>query len=71
MINRFPRIREDLMLVYDAVRKMTGANVHRGRALIAAYQNAIDIATDQRNSEKKKAAVLRVRLCEEALRVFQ
>jgi hypothetical protein len=64
-------IREDLMLTYAASGKLNGANVHHGRALIAAYQNAIETASDRRcQGPTRKAAVYHVARCEDALRVF-
>jgi len=63
------RIREDLMLTYAASQALTGANVHNGRALIAAYQNAIELATDRRcQGNARAAAVCHVARCEMALR---
>ena len=66
-----PRIREDLMLTYAASGKLTGANVHAGRALIAAYQQAVDVASDRRcQGPTKESAVCHMARCEDALRVF-
>lgn len=66
-----PRIREDLMLTYAASGKLNGANVHHGRGLIAAYQWAIEVASDRRcHGPARKAAVCHVGRCEDALRVF-
>ena len=65
------RVREDLMLTFAASKSLTGANVHTGRALIAAYQMAIETATDRRcQGSTKQAAVLHVATCEHALRTF-
>lgn len=70
-MNQPRRIREDLMLTFAASGKLNGANVHTGRALIAAYQNAIETASDGRcHGDVKKAAVLHVGRCENALRAF-
>lgn len=66
-----PRVREDLMLTYGASRLLTGATIHQGRALIAAYQNAIETATDRRcHGPSKEAALSHVARCESALRTF-
>ena len=65
------RVREDLMLTFAASKALTGANVHQGRALIAAYQNAIEVATDRRaQGNVRLAAVLHVSQCEDALRLM-
>jgi len=66
------RVREDLMLTYAASKALTGANVHQGRALIAAYQNAVELATDRRlqGNAARLAAVSHVARCEQALRVM-
>lgn len=65
------RIREDLMLTFAASQHLTGATVHQGRALIAAYQNAIETATDRRcQGPSKEAAFYHVLQCESALRSF-
>jgi hypothetical protein len=66
-----PRVYEDLMLTYAASGKLNGANVHAGRALIAAYQQAVDVASDRRcQGAVKRDAVVHVARCEDALRVF-
>jgi hypothetical protein len=65
------RVREDLMLTFAASKALTGATVHHGRALIAAYQNAIETATDRRcHGPSKEAALAHVGQCESALRSF-
>jgi hypothetical protein len=65
------RVREDLMLTFAASRRLTGANVHNGRALIAAYQMAIETASDRRcHGSTKQAAIFHVAACETALRAF-
>jgi hypothetical protein len=65
------RIREDLMLTYSASRLLTGATIHQGRALIAAYQNAIETASDRRcKGLNKETARCHVIQCESALRSF-
>jgi len=63
------RVREDLMLTYAASKALTGANVHQGRGLIAAYQNAVELATDRRcQGNARLAAVAHMARCEDALR---
>ncbi len=63
------RIREDLMLTFAASKSLTGANVHQGRALIAAYQHAIETACDRRcHWNARTEAVSHVSRCEDALR---
>lgn len=65
------RVREDLMLTFAASQRLTGANVHQGRALIASYQQAIQTATDRRcQGPSKEAALFHVLRCESALRTF-
>lgn len=65
------RIRQDLMLTYAASKALTGANVHQGCALIAAYQNAIETACDRRcQGNARTAAVSYVVRCEDALRLM-
>jgi hypothetical protein len=65
------RIREDLMLTFAASGKLNGGNVHHGRNLIAAYQSAIEVVSDRRcQGPTRKAAVLHIGRCEDALRVF-
>jgi hypothetical protein len=65
------RISEDLMLTYAASKALNGANVHQGRALIAAYQHAIETATDRRcQGNARMAAVSHVARCEDALRLM-
>jgi hypothetical protein len=65
------RVREDLMLTYAASKSLTGANVHQGRALIAAYQNAVELATDHRtHGSAMLAAISHVARCEDALRLM-
>src|SRR6202795_3829757 len=39
-------VHEDLMLTFAASKALTGGNIHRGVALIAAYQQAIETACD-------------------------
>jgi hypothetical protein len=39
---------ENLLLVHEAAGKMNGANVHRGTAVLRAYQNALDVLNDSR-----------------------
>lgn len=62
-------IREDLLLVDRAYRRLTGANIHNGTATIQAYRNAIDLATDRRCRDKAGARAVLAR-CEAALRLF-
>ena len=65
------QIREDLMLTFAASGKLNGGNVHHGRNLIAAYQNAIELVSDRRcQGPTRKAAVCHVARCENALRMF-
>ncbi len=63
------RIREDLLLMDRAHRRLNGGNVHTGTATIQAYRNAIELATDRRCRDKAGARAVVAR-CETALRLF-
>lgn len=51
------KTRENLLLVQTAYRRLNGANIHRGTAIIQAYRNAITLATDPRCRNKRSARV--------------
>lgn len=47
--------RENILLVHRATTLINGANVHKGTAVLRAYQNAIDLASDLRCRNKRWA----------------
>ena len=63
------RIREDLSLTFAALRSLNGANIHKVTGLIAAYQQAVEVAANPRTPKAiMPAAVAHVARCEAALR---
>ena len=63
------RIREDLALTFSALRALNGANIHEGTCLIAAYQQAVEVAANPRTPKAiMPAAIAHVTRCEAALR---
>jgi hypothetical protein len=69
MMTPVMRIREDLSLTFAALRSLNGANIHEGTGLIAAYQQAVEVAANPRTPKAiMPAAVAHVVRCEVALR---